>query len=71
MILVDEAMDPCYHGRSAQTVACCAVGVVFNIQHPGEGDAIATPAAAVGEEEVRLGGAGGFVGVREVVAAAD
>ena len=67
----DEALDPGDHGGGGEAVAGGAVGVVFDVEHPREGDAVAGPAAAVGEEEGRLRCAGGFVRVGEVVAAPD
>ena len=68
---VDEVLDPGHHGGGAQTVARRARRVVLDVEHAGQGAAVARPAAAVREEEVRLSGAGARVGMRKVVAAAD
>lgn len=67
MVLVREAADPSYHLRGGESGA---VGD-FEVEHAGEGDAVFRPAAAVGDEEGGLGGAGGGAGLGEVVAAAD
>lgn len=71
VIRAHETLDPSDHGGGGETVAGRARGVVFDVEHAGEGDAVVGPAAAVREEVGRLRRAGGFVGVREVVAAAD
>ena len=51
MVLRHEALDPSDHGRLAQTVAGGAAGVVLYVEHAGQCDAVARPAAAMGEEE--------------------
>lgn len=74
LVSVHERADPSHHGGLGEAVAGAASGgrVVFHVEHAGEGDAVGGPAAAVGEEEGRLGGAGGGGRwAREVVAAAD
>lgn len=71
VIGVDEILDPGDHGGFGETVAGRARGVVFDVEHTGEGDAVARPAAAVREEEVCLRRAGAGVRVGEVVAPAD
>ena len=71
MIFRDEALYPRHHFGMAQTVAGGAVGVVFDVEHAGEGDTVAGPAAAVSEEEGRLGASCAGVRVGEVVTAAD
>lgn len=71
MVGVDEVIDPGHHRRGRQAEAGRAGGVVLDVEHAGEGDAVPGPAAAVGEEVGCLRGAGGGAGVREVVAAAD
>lgn len=68
---VDEILDPGDHGGLGEAVTGRARGVVFDVQHAGEGDAVARPATPVGEEVVGLRRAGAGVGVREVVAPAD
>ena len=60
-----------HHRTRAQAIARGAGGVVLNVQHPRQRDAVVGPPAAVGEEEIRLGCAAAGVGVGEVVAAAD
>ena len=70
VVPVAEGLDPRHHARRAQAPARGgALGL--EVQHAGERDAVVGPAAAVGEEVVGLGGAGGLAGVRKVVAAAD
>lgn len=71
MVRVDKVADPGDHGGGGEAVASGAVGVVLDVEHAREGLAVAGPAAAVLEEVVGLGGAGGGVGVGEVVAATD
>ena len=71
MILGDEALDPSDHGRLAETVTGGAVGVVLDVEHARQRDAVAGPAAAVREEKCRLRASGAFVRVREMVSAAD
>ena len=71
MIGVNEARDPSDHGRLAEAIARGARGVVLDVEHAGERDAVTGPAAAVREEEVGLRRAGAEIGVGEVVAAAD
>ena len=66
-----EIRDPGHHGRGREAVAGRARGVVLDVEHARQGDAVAGPAAAVGEEEVGLRGAGARVRVGEVVPAAD
>ncbi len=71
MVRGDEVCDPGNHSGGAEAVAGCARGVVFDVEHAGEGPAVGGPAAAVGEEEGRLGGAGAGGRAGEVVAAAE
>lgn len=71
MVGVDEVLDPGHHRRGGEAKAGRAGGVVLDVEHAGEGDAVLGPAAAVGDEVGCLGGAGGGVRVREVVATAD
>ena len=71
MVRRHETLDPGDHRGGAQPVAGRSRRVVFDVEHAREGDAVRGPAAAVGEEEVRLGRAGAGVRVCEVVAAAD
>lgn len=71
MVRGHEVGDPGDHGAGAEPVAGRARGVIFDVEHAGEGAAVGGPAAAVGEEEGRLCGAGAAVWVREVVAAAE
>lgn len=71
MVRLDEVRDPADHAAGRETVAGGPAGVVLEINHAGERDAIFGPAAAVGEEVIRLRGAGAGSGVGEVVAAAD
>lgn len=68
---VDEVLDPRHHGGRAEVEARGAGGVVLDVEHAGEGDAVVGPAAAVRDEVGRLGAAGAGVRVREVVAAAE
>lgn len=49
MIRVHKGLDPAHHRGGGEPVAGCAVGVVLDVQHAGEGDAVSGPAAAVGE----------------------
>ena len=58
MIGVDETFDPGYHSGGTEAVARGAVRVVFDVEHPGEGDAVRGPAPTVSEEEIRLCGLG-------------
>lgn len=71
MVGVDEVLDPGHHRRSGEAEAGCAGGVVLDVEHAGEGDAVLGPAAAVGDEVGCLRGAGGGAGVGKVVATAD
>lgn len=71
MIGIDKIADPAHHPAGREAVASRAAGVVFDIQHAGQSDSVAGPAAAVGEEVFCLSCAGAAVGVRKVVAAAD
>ncbi len=71
MIFRDEALDPRDHGRLAETVTGGAVGVVLDVEHARQRDAVAGPAAAVREEKRRLRAPGAFVRVREMVSASD
>lgn len=71
MVGVDEVLDPGDHCRGGEAVAGCAGGVVLDIEHAGEGDAILGPTAAVGEEVVGLRSTGRRVRVRKVVTTAD
>ena len=71
MVLRHEALDPGNHGRLAQTIAGGAAGVVLYVEHAGQCDAVARPAAAMGEEECRLCTPGAGVRVSEVVTASD
>lgn len=71
MVGVNEVLDPGHHRRGGEAETGCAGGVVLDVEHAGEGDAILGPAAAVGEEIGCLRGAGGGTGVGKVVAAAD
>lgn len=71
MVRGHEVGDPGDHGGGAETVAGRARGVVFDVEHAGEGPAVGGPAAAVGEEEGCLRGAGAGGGAGEVVAAAE
>ena len=71
MILRDETLDPSDHGRLAQAVAGGAVGVVLYVEHAGQCDAVARPAAAMGKEECRLCTARAGVRVSKVVTASD
>ena len=41
MVGIDEALDPGHHGGSAQSVASCTAGVVFDIEHSWERAAVA------------------------------
>ena len=54
MVRGHEIGDPRHHGGLAQAVAGGAGRVVFDVQHARERDAVAAPAAAVGEEEFGL-----------------
>lgn len=47
-------MDPSNHARRTQPVAGRARWVVLDIEHARQGDAVIGPAAAVGQEEIRL-----------------
>jgi hypothetical protein len=71
MVRGHEICDPGDHGGGAEAVAGCARRIVFDIEHAGEGPAVGGPAAAVGEEEGCLCGAGAGGGVGKVVAAAE
>ena len=71
MIGADKALNPGNHCRCAQTIAGSAVGIVLNVQHPWQGDAVARPSSAMGKEVSGLGGAGACVGMRKMVSAAD
>ena len=66
-----EVLHPRHHGRLAQPVARRPAGVVLDVQHARQRDAVAAPAAPVLDEVRGLRGAGAGVRVREVVAAAD
>ncbi|KFY92315.1 hypothetical protein V498_05038 [Pseudogymnoascus sp. VKM F-4517 (FW-2822)] len=68
---VDKVLDPGHHRRRGEAEAGCAGGVVLDVEHAGEGDAVLGPAAAVGDEVGCLRGAGGGAGVGKVVATAD
>lgn len=62
---VAEVLDPGDGGAGREHA------VALEVEHAGEGDAVTGPAAAVGEEVVRLRGTRARVQVGEVVAAAD
>ena len=40
LVGVDEIGNPRHHLRGAKSVACGAIGVVLDVQHTGEGDAV-------------------------------
>ena len=70
VVPVAEGLDPRHHGGRGQAPARRAA-LGLEVQHARECDAVAGPAAAVGDEVVRLRGGGGLARVGEVVAAAD
>lgn len=53
-VAVGEGPDPGNHGAGAEAVALGLARVTLQINHTGEGDAIAGPATTVGEEVVAL-----------------
>src|SRR5690606_32980551 len=70
-VAVQEVADPSHHPAGRLAVACVAVRVPLDVERARQGPAVGTPAAAVVDEVVRLGGAARGVGGREVVGAAD
>lgn len=70
-VRLSKVRDPSNHLAVREAVAGRAVGVVLDIKHAGEGNAVARPAAAVLEEVVGLHGTRGDVGTGKVVAAAN
>lgn len=66
-----KVFDPGDHSRGTQAVAGRSGGVVLNIKHPRQGDAIVGPTSAVGQEEIGLGGSRAGVGMGKVVATAN
>lgn len=71
VVAVGEGLDPADHGRGRQAEAGGLARDRLQVDHARKSDAVVGPAAAVGEEVIGLGGAGGRVRVRKVVAAAD
>lgn len=71
VILGDERLDPGNHFGLAKPVAGRTVGVVLDVEHARERDAILGPAAAMGEEKCRLCAASARVRVGEMVTASD
>ena len=71
LIRIHKIFDPAHHRRGAQSIASGARRIVFDIQHPWQGDAVIRPSAAMGEEVVRLRSTTAFVGMGKVIAAAD
>ena len=71
MVLAHEVLDPAHHRTSAQPITRRPAGVVLDIEHAREGDAIAGPVPAVLDEVLRLCGARRVIGVGEVVGPAD
>lgn len=71
VVAVREGLDPGHHGRGGEAEAGGLAGNGLEVDHARQGDAVVGPAAAVGEEVIGLGGAGGGVRVGKVVAAAD
>ena len=69
VVRVREAHDPVAHLLRAEAVVPRKTGVRLEVEHAGQGDAIAGPASTIVEEELGLllGSAG--IGPREVVAA--
>jgi hypothetical protein len=65
MVGVAEVFDPGYGGARREHAGA------LEVQHTGQGDAIAGPAAAVGEEVLRLCGTGAGVQVCKVIATTD
>lgn len=70
-IRLAKVFDPGDHRRCAQPVAGRAGGIVFNVQHSRQGNAIVGPPSPVSQEEIGLGGARAGVGVGKVVATTD
>lgn len=68
---VDEVLDPSDHCRLGQAITCRARGIIFDIQHSWQGNAVSGPTATVGEEVVRLRGAGAGIRVGEMISTAD
>lgn len=71
VVSVDETLNPADHCGRRQTIACGARGVVFNVQHPREGDAVPGPTAAMSKEVVGLCGARAAIRMGEMVPATD
>jgi hypothetical protein len=71
VISVAEVLDPGDHGGVAEAITGGSRRVVLDVEHPGEGNSIARPATAVGEEVVGLSGARAGCRVSKVVAATD
>lgn len=71
MICIHKITDPADHCRCAQTIARRAVGIVLDIQHSGQCDAVIRPATTMGEEVIRLCGTRACIGLGEMVATAN
>lgn len=71
LVALKEIADPVDHGALREAIAGGSVRVVLNVQHARKGNAIAAPAATVGDKIVGLRRARRAVGQRKVVAAAD
>ena len=71
VIVIDEVADPVDHGCLAETVACCTVGIVLDIEHAGQSYPITGPPSSVREKEGSLRTAGAVIGMREVISTAD
>jgi hypothetical protein len=71
MVLVDKIVDPSDHLGMAQAITCRSVGVVLDIQHPGQCAVIVAPSAAVLQEEFGLRAARGLVRAGKMVSATE
>lgn len=72
LIRIDKVLDPGNHLCGVHTVAfVVVVRVVFDIEHPGQCNAVLRPTATVLEEPLCLRCTRGGVGKREMVASAN
>lgn len=71
LVGLDKVGDPVDHGTGRETVAGSAAGVVLNVEHTGEGDAVTAPATTVLEEVVGLSSARRRGGLGKVVTTTD
>jgi hypothetical protein len=71
VVFVDKIVDPSDHLGMAEAEACLSVGVVLDVQHPGQRPVVVAPPAAVLQEVFGLRATGGLVRAGKVVSAAD